>query len=117
MFVSNCISAATAVSFVFLVAQRRTFVHDGSRLFGKFIAYGFYNVVAIVLASFAVAGLTHHVFDPIVLAGSNLLMQSAGTDEQLALASVFAKLTVTPFTLYANYLFMSRLMEGRTSFR
>lgn len=117
VFIANCLSAATAVSFVFLIAQRHTFAHDGSWIAGKFAAYALYNAGAILLASMAIAVLAHHVFEPILAFAFPVDLVTEKVRWVLAAASLAAKIMVTPLTLYANFLFMGWLLEGRASFR
>ena len=84
---ANLLSAATGVTFVFLVSSRRIFEserHFDHRLFAVYAAY---QVIAIAVASAAVGGATD------LLDGAYLL----------------GKTVVVPFTFLANYLFMSWL--------
>lgn len=117
VFLANCVSAGIAVSFVFLIAQRRTFVHDGSWIIGKFAAYALYNAIAILLASLAIAALAHTVFEPILATFASVVSLVVDPNWRLALASILAKVAVTPLTLYANFLFMGWLLEGKASLR
>lgn len=90
--VANLVSAACGVSFVFLVSAHRIFEGDGDRFLGRLFAlYAAYQVVAIVLASLAVDGMTS-LLDGAYLAG---------------------KLTVLPVTFTANYLFTAWLLGPR----
>ena len=92
---ANLISAATAVTFVFVVSVRRIFTGgDGrmSRLFGTYVAY---QIVAVGLASYAVE-LATSAFDGRFLLG---------------------KTAILPLSFTANYLFMSWLLSSPRSHR
>lgn len=90
---ANLISAATGVTFVFLVSARHIFEserHFDHRLFSL---YAIYQVLAISAASAAVGAATE-LFDGHYLLG---------------------KTVVLPFTFGANYLFMSWLFAVRAT--
>ncbi len=90
--IANLVSAACGVTFVFLVSAHRIFETDGDRFLGRLFAfYATYQVVAIVLASLAVDGVTS-LLDGAYLAG---------------------KLAVLPVTFAANFLFTSWLLRPR----
>ena len=116
--VANCMSAATAVVFVFAIAQRRTFVHDGSLILRKFGLYAAYNILGISLASLTVAFVAAWMLEAssryLALDAGDLLL---GFVPLIVAVSLAAKIVITPITLYANFLFMGWLLEGRPSFR
>ncbi len=84
---ANVCSAATAVSFVFVVSARHVFESPRGFLIGPFLWYAGYQAVAVGLASLLVGGLTT------ALDGRYLI----------------AKSLVVPLSFSANYLFMSWL--------
>lgn len=88
---ANLISAATAVTFVFVVSARHIFEAPGEFRMRPFAIYAGYQVIAVSLASAAVGGMTT------LLDGRYLLGKTA----------------VLPFSFTANYLFMSWLFGSR----
>ncbi|MEE3624777.1 GtrA family protein [Nitrospirillum sp. BR 11752] len=104
-FFANLVGASLAISFVFLVSQRRIFIHDGHVLGRQFLYYCLWQAAAVPLASLAIASLA-----PLIEATGLLqLLPIHGR----VIAPVIAKALVTPVTLYSNYLFMSWLLERR----
>jgi len=106
VFLSNVVGAVAATIFVYLTAQRHVFKLAENRLGGptRFMAYAGYQAIVIAIASFlidAVAGM---------MAESALI-----GDPRLAAA--MAKISITPLTMYSNFLFMGWLVEGRLSWR
>lgn len=116
-FAANMVSAALALTFVFVVAQRKTFTHSGSLIFGKFACYALFNAAAVFLASVLIDVLARWLLGPAtaLLAASQPWM--SGFVSLRVVASLTAKIAVTPLTLYSNFLFMGWLLEGRASFR
>lgn len=90
---ANLISAATAVTFVFVVSARHIFEAPSGFLVRPFVLYAGYQAVAVCLASAAVGGMTT------LLDGRYLL----------------GKTVVLPLSFTANYLFMSWLFASRTT--
>lgn len=89
--VANLMSAGVAVSMVFCFSTYSVFVSDGGWMGGKFLAYITYQVCAVCIASLLIKVLLTYFM----------------------LWSVAAKIIVTPLTCYANFLFMSTVIEGR----
>lgn len=89
---ANLISAATAVTFVYVTSTRRVFEYKGRFLVPLFIVYATYQVAAVAAASWAV--------DTIVRMGAT---------------PIFAKIVILPITFSANYVFMHTLTSGSLS--
>ena len=89
--VANALSAAVAVTFVYLVSGRHVFAASGRDLKRLFWAYVLWQAVAVPLASVAVELATN------ALDGRYIL----------------GKTVVLPLTFTANYLFTSRLLDTR----
>jgi len=107
-FWASLIGAALAVTFVYFMS--RVMVFETSNL-GQSIDYVFYmgwQVVAITLASYAVAKLSY-ALEPIVAARRDMTLSEA-----LAIASGIGKVLVTPVTLIANFLFL-RWLSNRNA--
>lgn len=90
-FIANFISASLGVTFVYFASVRRIFAYEGGWLLHLFLLYLGYQVVAVALASTAVAWLVAQ-----------------------GLAGVLAKIAILPVTFFANYLFM-RLLTRKIS--
>lgn len=90
--IANGIAATVAVTFVYFSSLRPIFKYEGHYLVRKLVAYWFYQLFAVTLASLAVN----------VLATSGVY-------------PVMAKIIVTPFTFLANYIFMRWLAEVRST--
>lgn len=87
---ANFISASTAVTFVYWASTKRVFDYQGQFLLLLFIFYLAYQVIAVVVASWAV--------DVIVALG---------------VGAIFAKGLTLPVTFTANYLFLDFLTRNR----
>ena len=85
---ANILSARVAVAFVFFASVQRIFAYDGGFLFGLFLAYLLYQIVAVIAASVAVGVLAARM------------------------SPLLAKLAVLPATFTANFAFMSLLTRG-----
>jgi hypothetical protein len=80
---SNLLSAATAVTFVFMISTKRVFSYRGRFLFQLFFLYAVYQSLAVIAASWAV--------DKMVNSG---------------IISLAAKGLILPVTFTTNYVFM-----------
>lgn len=114
-FAANLVGALCGVGFVFVFAQRRVFtmIGGGGVRWRLFLPYLLWQSVAIPTASALIAVVAGLLAEP-----------AAWTEERLpapisaaVLAAGVAKVTVTPLTLYANFLFSGLLMERRVSWR
>ena len=88
---ANLVSAATGVTFVYLLSGRHIFRASGKDLHRLFWAYALFQAVAVPLASVAVEAAT------------------VALDQRYLLG----KTVVLPFTFAANYLFTSWLLSER----
>lgn len=116
-FLANCISATTAVTFVFVFARRWIFrMHAGS-LASAVLKYALWNIIAIAAAS-----------QMIRLLGAELASLDTGEIARLVqsvapirmsgaqIAYNLAKILVTPLTMYMNFLVMGYIVERQISF-
>jgi putative flippase GtrA len=87
---SNMVGASLGVTFAYFMSARSVFYYEGGFLFAKFLVYFVYNAASILLFSFFIAELT-------------LI---------LGVHPTLAKIFVTPFTFYTNFLFMNVLLTG-----
>lgn len=111
---ANMISAAIAVSFVFLVSQKKIFFKTGTSLKLEFGLYLIWHAVFITLASLAVGVLSTFIqgcgpFAEVAPAAICTRLQAEPT------AAAVAKILVTPVTVYLNFVFMSWLIEKKVS--
>jgi len=106
VFASNAVGAVAATIFVYITAQRHVFKLAENRLGGstRFMAYAGYQAIVILIASF------------LIDAAAGILAETSLVDDP-TLAAAVAKISVTPLTLYSNFLFMGWLVEGRLSWR
>ncbi len=88
--VANILSASAATAFVYFMSVSRIFSYRGRFVFNMLAAYGVYQAVAILAASYAVGVLAKTMSPP-----------------------VLAKLAVLPVTFSANFLMMSWLTHRR----
>lgn len=117
-FAANLCSAGLAVTLVFFLSQRTIFFANSQFLVGKFCAYVAWNAFGIVVASALIAilggafeGWIFHLRHWGVAPG----WVPDGLSRPVAVAA--AKVSVTPLTMYANYVVLSFIMEGRASWR
>lgn len=117
-FVANLCSAGLAVTVVFFVSQRALFFASSRFLVGKFCAYVVWNAFGVIVASALIAQLGE-VFEHwiVLLTAWDFVPAwvSDGLNRPVAVAA--AKVAVTPLTMYANYVILSLIMEGRASWR
>jgi putative flippase GtrA len=90
--IANLISASAATAFVYFMSVSRIFSCDSRFVYELFIAYGVYQAVAILAASYVVGLLAEHMSQP-----------------------VLGKLVVLPETFTANFAMMSWLTHRRTT--
>jgi putative flippase GtrA len=90
--IANLISASAATAFVYFMSVSRIFSCDSRFVYELFIAYGVYQAVAILAASYVVGLLAEHMSQP-----------------------VLGKLVVLPATFTANFAMMSWLTHRRTT--
>ena len=114
VFYANCISAGTAVTFVFFASQRSLFEFNRRSLSKSFLLYVLWQVVMVVLASFAVDALATALPRGVSALG---IPRYLGLDTPPATMTLIAKILVTPATMYLNFIFMSWLLEARVSWR
>ncbi len=94
--VSNILSAAIAVIFVYVNSTRYIFQHDGTNFKLKFFIYAIYQLCSIVMFSLLIDVVSSWLLDFSFFRN---------------FSSIFAKIAVTPFTLLTNFLFMRYLVE------
>ncbi|MDZ5650610.1 GtrA family protein [Nitrospirillum sp. BR 11828] len=106
-FPANLIGASLALTFVFFVSQRHIFVHDGHLLGRQFLYYCLWQVAAVSVASLVIS------FIASMLMMVDWPVSASWLPPHAVVASVLAKVIVTPLTLYSNFLFMTWLLERR----
>lgn len=91
-------SAAIAVTFVYFVATKKTFINNKGSLQKKYILYLLYQVISILLSSLLIGYLSTVIsmLTPKVIAIQN---------------EILAKIIVTPITFLSNFIFMKFLIE------
>jgi putative flippase GtrA len=117
-FAANLCSAGLAVTLVFFLSQRTIFFANSRFLAGKFCAYVVWNAFGVLVASALVAMLGEVFGDWIIDLRQWGVVPGwlpGGLDKPVAVAA--AKVSVTPLTMYANYVILSLIMEGRASWR
>lgn len=117
LLLANIIGAGCAVSFVFVTGRRFIFRDVQGSVWAAIAAYAAWNIVAILLASAAIAFLGRMLSTPEVLALARRAMCSAGVriDPEL-LAAPASKIALTPVTMYCNYVAMGMIIERRIHF-
>jgi putative flippase GtrA len=114
---SNLMSASFAVAFVFLTSRKWVFRNHVGSLKVAILQYIIWNILAITVASQFLEGIAS-VLESIDLRHvSQLIVWMTG--EHLAersLVSNLAKVLVTPFTMYANFVAIGYIIERRLSF-
>ena len=111
-FWANLISAASAVTFVWLISRRRIFsMLNGTSHWMLYVRYMQWHAIAVPVASVLVAVFTWLLTDPATT------VLGLFDDDQVAQASVVAaaaaKVVVTPISLMANYGYTRWLFERR----
>lgn len=112
LFVANLIGAITGVSWVFVTARAFIFRSRVVPFHHAVLGYVAWNAVAIFVASVLVDVI-----------GTTLEGLARGHGLALAgiplwrLAAPAAKIAVTPFTMYGNYVAMGYIVERRLSWR
>lgn len=99
--VCNWISSLVAISFVFAVSTRRTFVQKdgGINLKLKFVIYVFYQLLLILAMSALLSVINTKL--QLVFSETDLVKYSA----------MLAKIAVTPITMILNFIVMKFLIE------
>lgn len=113
---SNLISATIAVTFVFITSRRWIFRNHVESLGPTVTKYVIWNIFAVIAASLLVRFFS-------VMLGSFPEVVFRETVGQLTglsisarmLSAITAKLLVTPFTMYANFVVMGYIIERRLS--
>jgi len=114
MFLANLVGAAVAVSLVFVAGRRLIFKDSRTTLPIAIALYVGWNIIAIIAASAAVAGVARLLASPAVLERSDLAFSAIGLPLQsMYLVAPAAKVAVTPFTMYFNYVAMGMIIERR----
>ncbi|MEO0821826.1 MAG: hypothetical protein AAF074_15540 [Pseudomonadota bacterium] len=118
-FEANLVGAFCGVSFVFVAAQRRVFVAAGGVRLGMLAAYLAWHAIAITAASALIGLIAGALAGPAAALRDALaaLLPGPLVPGAPLIAAGAAKALVTPLTLYANFLVMGRLLEGRVSWR
>ena len=114
---SNLISASIAVTFVFLTSRKWVFRNHVGSLKVVTLQYIIWNIFAITAASKLLGAVASFLETIDLRQISQLFFWLTG--EHLAersLVSNLAKVLVTPFTMYANFVAMGYIIERRLSF-
>ena len=118
LFAANVIGATTGVTWVFVTARKFIFRSRVTSLRAAIIGYAAWNVVGILLASAAIEVIGHGLAQPGGLPRlAEVAPWFAGIIDPRRLAAPLAKILVTPFTMYANFVMMGLITERRLSFR
>lgn len=118
LFLANLVGAGVAVSLVFVAGRRFIFRDSRTALPLAIAAYIAWNVAAILLASQVVAMVGLLLVDPAIMIPAGNALGSLGLPlDPLYLVPPFAKVAVTPVTMYLNYLAMGIIIEQRIRFR
>lgn len=86
---ANLISAAVAVTFVYIASTKRVFEYAGSFLVQLFVLYVFYQILAVAAASWTVDYIVALGVEPVVSKG-----------------------VILPVTFFANYLVLNFLTRN-----
>lgn len=113
-FFASTFGAATAVTFVYVVSRLSIFGEHTLGAADDFALYVLWQIAAIAVASACVA-LLAHLFQPFAARLTQFEPATVyrATQDGLPLATLFAKIVVTPLTLTANFLFVRWLLERR----
>lgn len=118
LFVANVSGATLGVGWVFLTARAFIFQSRRTSLAGAVAGYVAWNVVAILAASAAVDLLGGWLGATRWMPAASAMLRDRGLAvDAVALAAPFAKIAITPFTMYANYVMMGVITERRLQFR
>jgi putative flippase GtrA len=118
LFVANLVGATVGVTWVFVTARRFIFRSRRTSLQSAIAGYALWNLCGILLASWAVEALGRWLAGPAALPRLAELAGSVpfGLDPRL-LAAPLAKVAVTPFTMYLNFVMMGVITERKLHFR
>lgn len=112
--VSNLVSALVAVAFVFLFSRKWVFRNHVGSLKAATLQYIVWSIVAIAVASqllSVIASILEHRNLSFV---TELIAQISGKHlDQRSLVSNMAKILITPFTMYANFVAVGYIIERR----
>lgn len=118
LFVANMSGATLGVSWVFLTARALIFQSRRTSLAAAMAGYVVWNTIAIVAASAAVDLLGGWLDATRWMPALSAMLGAGGlTVDATALPAPLAKIAVTPFTMYANYVMMGVITERRLQFR
>lgn len=119
---ANILGASCGVTFVFFAAQQQIFRSAHGFRVRALALYAGCQIVAILAAS-GLVGLMASLLQPAATETAAWLsawiatLSTALPPSPHFAAAAAAKAFVTPITLYANFLFMSWLLEGQASWR
>ena len=114
---ANLVSASVAVVFVFVTSRQWIFRHHVGSLRSVFVKYVLWNIFAVSIASWGV-GTIHGffsscAFDFLAFTQSNLFRTTITAQ---TLSAIAAKLFITPFTMYSNFVVLGYILEKRVHF-
>ena len=100
---ANMLSAVPAVTFVFFVSVRKTFIQKQSRirLGYKYLIYFFYQIILLLCVSWT-AQMMFDCFLQSPLADYTILLSNA---------KILVKLLITPITMTINFFVMKGIVE------
>ena len=116
-FAANLSSASVAVTFVLIIARRWIFRHHVETLPMTIFWYAAWNAAAIPAASLGLKAVSAGLLQ--VDWGQAKLLAGTGLDHPIAyrmLIANFAKIVITPFTMYANFVATGYIIERRMRF-
>lgn len=114
---ANLISASVAVLFVFVTSRQWIFRHHVGSMRSVIAKYVLWNIFAVSLASWGV-GAMHGLF---ASSAADLLEFARFHYSQVlmtaqTLSAIAAKLFITPFTMYSNFVVLGYILEKRVHF-
>lgn len=114
---ANLISASIAVTFVFITSRQWIFRRHVGSLRSVISKYVLWNIFAVWLASLGI-GAAHGLFAPrasdVLEFVQSHFSQSPFTVQTLS--GIAAKLFITPFTMYSNFVVLGYILERRVHF-
>lgn len=101
VIVANIISSIPAITYVFLMSNKKIFKNNNSKLSlkAKYVIYFVYQIILLLCVS-ALGQLLYNVFEPLITIEfilNNLKM--------------FVKILITPITMVLNFVIMKYLIE------
>ena len=114
---ANLFSASVAVIFVFVTSRQWIFRHHAGSLRSVIVKYVLWNLFAVSLASWGV-GTVHglfssSVFDFLEFVRSNFFQTPITV---ATLSAIAAKVFITPFTMYSNFVVLGYILEKRVHY-